>query len=214
MKTIVSMAVPFVTLNLDPPGPARNRFVGEPTGTQYAGRMRAYVDESEPGGGWDHTAYVLAAVIMRINGEDDAREAVRRATPRRMRKLHWYEALGEQRLSWLDLLRHAVAIVVVRYTGRPARTERRRRRCLERLAWELDQRGVSRVVFESRGPARDAGDASMMESLRGRGLGAELQYEHVRGGVEPLLSLADIACGMHVHGAESEHVRLEVVRAE
>ncbi len=54
----------------------------------------------------------------------------------------------------------------------------------------------------------------MMESLRARGLGTELQYEHVRGGVEPLLSLADIACGMHVHGAESEHVRLEVVRAE
>lgn len=157
----------------------------------------AYVDESEPGGGLDHTVYLLAAILIDEPAAESARAAVRQATPRRMRKLHWYEALGNQRLIWVELLAYTVAIVVVRYDGAPARTERRRRRCIERLAWELEQRAVSTVVFESRGPARDAGDASMLESLRDRRIDRDLRHEHARGPEEPLLALADIACGAH-----------------
>ncbi|WP_146247032.1 DUF3800 domain-containing protein [Curtobacterium sp. MCLR17_053] len=205
MKTIVSMAVPFVTLNLAPPGPARNRFVGEPTGTQYAGRMRAYVDESEPGGGRDHTAYVLAAVIISVSISDAARADVRAATPRRMRKLHWYEALPSQRISWLDLLRHAVAVIVVRYDGAVARTERRRRRCIERLVHELELRKVGHVVLETRGPARDKDDRAMFDALRDRGVGHGVRFEHLNPSEEPLLALADIACGAHVAGLAGDH---------
>lgn len=78
----------------------------------------AYVDESEPGGGLDHTVYVLAAVILASESTESVREAVRAATPRRMQKLHWYEALPAQRISWLALLRRAVEIIatVVRVT--------------------------------------------------------------------------------------------------
>jgi len=189
-------------LNLARPGTERNRFIGEATGTQYTGSMQtAYVDESEPGGGLDHTVYVLAAVVVADAGADDARAAVLRSTPRRMRKLHWYEGLPAQRISWLDLLRHAVEVVVVRYDGAAARAERRRRRCLERLVWELEQRGVGTLVLESRGPARDRDDRSMFTTLRDRGVGRRLRWAHVRPSDEPLLALADIACGAHGDGA-------------
>jgi hypothetical protein len=159
--------------------------------------VRAYVDESEPGGGLDHTAYVLAAVLITDARTEDARAEVLEATPRRMRKLHWYEGLPSQRLSWLDLLRHAVSILIVRYDGEPARSERRRRRCLERLVHELERRSVPVVVLESRGPARDRDDRMMFQALRDRGVGAEVRFEHVRPSEEPLLAIADIACGAH-----------------
>ncbi|WP_433953380.1 DUF3800 domain-containing protein [Curtobacterium flaccumfaciens] len=167
--------------------------------------MRAYVDESEPGGGRDHTAYVLAAVIISVSISDAARADVRAATPRRMRKLHWYEALPSQRISWLDLLQHAVAVIVVRYDGAVARTERRRRRCIERLVHELELRKVGHVILETRGPARDKDDRAMFDALRDRGVGHGVRFEHLNPSEEPLLALADIACGAHVAGLAGDH---------
>ena len=201
-------------LNLAQPRTLRNRFIGEASGTQHTGWMRAYVDESEPGGGLDHTAHVMAAVAVSVLRHPAARQAVQDTTPPHSRKLHWYGALAEQRLSWTELLAHAVTVVVIQYDGAPARAERRRRRCIERLVWELDQRGVQHLILESRGPARDAGDASMLESLRARGLGRGLRYEHIRGDLEPLLALADIACGAHVHGPRPTRVVLDVIPVE
>ncbi|TCU48580.1 DUF3800 domain-containing protein [Curtobacterium sp. PhB146] len=167
--------------------------------------MRAYVDESEPGGGRDHTTYVMAAVVITASACEAARLDVRAATPRRMRKLHWYEALPGQRLSWLDLLRHAVSVLVVRYDGAVARTERRRRRCIERLAHELELRQVHQVILETRGPARDADDRAMFDALRDRGIGKELRFEHASPSDEPLLALADVACGGHVAAMPAPH---------
>lgn len=171
---------------------------------------RAYVDESEPGGGLDHTSYVLAAVVVVQHQVESARDAVRSATPSRMRKLHWYEALRMQRISWLDLLAVAAAVLVVRYDGAPARAERRRRACLERLVWELETRGVRHVVLESRGTSHDAADRSMLDALRRRGIGRSVRYEHVRGTDEPLVALADLACGAYASGLHQE-IGAEVV---
>ncbi|QQD75414.1 DUF3800 domain-containing protein [Curtobacterium sp. YC1] len=165
----------------------------------------AYVDESEPGGGLDHTVYVLAAVVIATGASEIARDAVRSATPKRMRKLHWYEALPAQRISWLDLLRHAVDVVVVRYEGAAARAERRRRRCIERLVHELTLRDVHHVVLETRGAARDKDDRAMFDALRDRGAARGMHFVHVTPSEEPLLALADIACGAHVAGLEGEH---------
>ena len=172
---------------------------------------RAFVDESEPGGGRDHTTYVLASVVVRDDRLEDARAAVAAATPRRMRKLHWYEALAGQRVSWLTLLQFAVSVLVIRYDGVPARAERRRRRCIERMVHELQVRQVSCLVLESRGSGRDAHDAAMIESLRSRGVGAELRYEQVRGSDEPLLALADIACGAATHGFDIRAAHTDVI---
>ncbi|ROS64072.1 hypothetical protein EDF42_2334 [Curtobacterium sp. PhB172] len=163
--------------------------------------MRAYVDESEPGGGRDHTTYVISAVIVAPSARPDARCAVDAVRPARMRKPHWYEALATQRLSWLELLLCAVEVLIIRYDGVPARPERRRRLCLERLVFELDERGVRHLVFESRGPHADRNDRRLLDAIRDRGLGRGLRHEHLRGPDEPLLALADIACGAHSAGA-------------
>jgi len=213
MKTIVSTGgFPLVVLNLARRRRARNRFIGESSGTQCTGSMqRAYVDESEPGGGRDHTAYLVAAVVIAIDAELHARRDVEARRPARMRKLHWYEALPGQRLSWLDLLRHAIEILIIRYDGPPARPERRRRRCLERLVHELDSRGVRHLVFESRGPHADRGDQKILDAIRSRGLGVHLRHEHLRGSEEPLLALADIACGARRAGALQDATRTEEI---
>lgn len=164
----------------------------------YATQMlHAFVDESEPGGGLDHTTYVLAAVLLLHDALDDARRDVETARPPRMRKLHWYEALTTQRISWLDLLRHAVEVLVIRYDGAPAHPERRRRRCLERLVHALDARGVNELVLESRGPQLDRNDRKVFDAFRNRGLGRALRHRHRRGIDEPLLALADVVCGAH-----------------
>jgi hypothetical protein len=174
--------------------------------------MRAYVDESEPGGGLDHTTYLLAAVLLTHGALDDARRDVEAARPPRMRKLHWYEALSTQRVSWLELLRHAVEVLVIRYDGLPARPERRRRRCLERLVHELETRGITELVLESRGPHLDRSDRRMFDAFRTRGLGRALRHEHLRGTDEPLLALADLVCGAHAAGAtDIDHGLREIV---
>lgn len=167
--------------------------------------MRAYVDESEPGGGLDHTTYVLAAVLVIHDAVHDARSAVEDARPRGMRKLHWREAIDVQRRAWIELLRFAVEVVVIHYDGDPARAERRRRRCLERLVFELETRGVTELVLESRGPKADHGDRRMLDAFRGTGIGRAMRHDHRSGADEPLLALADIACGAHAAGAITGH---------
>jgi len=128
-----------------------------------------------------------------------------------MRKLHWYEGLPGQRLSWLDLLRWVIEVIVVRYDGPPARPERRRRHCLERQAHELEERDVRSVTLESRGQHADRGDRVMIDALRTRGVGRALRWEHSRGAEEPLLALADIACGAFIAGTATSRGTVEIV---
>nr|WP_148286156.1 hypothetical protein [Curtobacterium sp. B8] len=112
-----------------------------------------------------------------------------------MKKLHWYEAIEAQRYTWRGLLGLAVAIIIVRYEGSPARAGRRRRRCLERLVYELESRAVRHLTLESRGPALDRADRRALDAFRTQGVGRSVVWEHARGDSEPLLALADIACG-------------------
>jgi len=156
---------------------------------------RAYCDESEPGGGLDHAAYILAAVIVDDSHSAALRDAIERLRPARMKKLHWYEAIEVQRHTWCGLLGLAVATIVVRYDGSPARAERRRRRCLERLVYELESRAVHHLTLESRGPALDRADRRALDAFRTQGVGRSVVWSHARGDSEPLLALADIACG-------------------
>jgi hypothetical protein len=76
------------------------------------------------------------------------------------------------------------------------RQERARGRCFERLLWELDQAGVTKVVFESRTPHQDRTDRRRVDGLRGRGvITGELRAEWRRGAEEPLLWAPDIVLG-------------------
>lgn len=108
-------------------------------------------------------------------------------------------------------LRH---LVVVR-DGRPGeRPERRRRHCLERLLYELDQLDVGTVTFESRGPRDDKRDRDMLDALRAQhAVSAGLRIEHAVGPHEAMLWVADAVCGAVVRFRTGDRGYLETIQA-
>lgn len=159
---------------------------------------RAWVDES----GSDHTkdpgTYVLAAAICTTEFEPEIREQIRRLLLPGQVKLHWRDESARRRTA----IAHAVAacqlshLVVVRAGGVDDRPERRRRRCLERLLFELELNAVTDVILESRGRADDRRDIELLNALRGqRQVSAALRLTHVVGRHEPMLWIPDAICG-------------------
>lgn len=160
--------------------------------------MRAWVDES----GSDHTrdpgTYVLAAAISRPPTEATIREQLQRLRLPGQIKLHWRDEDPARRLA----ITHTVAacdidhLVIVRIGADHERTERRRRKCLERLLHELEARNIIDVVLESRGGADDRRDIQMLNALRGQHyLSSGIRLTHVVGRYEPMLWIPDAVCG-------------------
>lgn len=160
--------------------------------------LRAWVDES----GSDHTrdpgAYVLAAAIGRREAEPETREQITRLRLPGQVKLHWRDESDRRRTA----IARAIAncdlehLVVVRTGSVSDRPERRRRKCFERLLFELETKTVSQVVLESRGPADDRRDVQMLNALRGQHyLSSSLRITHVIGRTEPMLWIPDAVCG-------------------
>lgn len=76
------------------------------------------------------------------------------------------------------------------------RPERRRRQCLERMLFELDQLEVATATFESRGTHDDRRDRDMLDVLRARkAITSDLRMDHRRGRDEAMLWAADAVCG-------------------
>jgi hypothetical protein len=155
----------------------------------------AYVDESVrlTGDG----RYVLAAVTVPPARAAEVRAALVSSLRRGQRRFHWHDENAPGRLAMAGLVASlaldAVVVTVTPVTTRDA--ERARRRCLRRLLWELDQRGVREVLFESR-QRRDAKDRAVLGHLHRSGwAGAELRYAFTPPQQEPLLWVADVVAG-------------------
>jgi len=103
--------------------------------------------------------------------------------------------------------------VAVLHRGRPSeRLERRRRRCLERLLFELISRGIEHVVLEARAPSQNKLDRDMLDALRARRVvGAGLRMEHVLGNAEPLLWLPDLVCGAVSAGMRGDGQYMDIL---
>lgn len=149
----------------------------------------AFVDESE-----SQNLYLLAAVIIQDRAADELRPAVdamRLAGP----KLHWTKESDQRRQQVVAaVVRLAIPALVV--LGTREIGERARRKSLRRMLWELDQRGVERVVFEARERRQNARDMELIAHLlRSHELRGPLHTDHVAGRVEPLLWLADVVAG-------------------
>ncbi len=87
-------------------------------------------------------------------------------------------------------------VIVVRDGRAGERPERRRRHCMERMLYELDQLAVATATFESRGRPDDRRDRAMLDALRARKMiTSELRIAHQRGHEEALLWVADAVCG-------------------
>lgn len=162
-------------------------------GVPIMGWVTAYVDESLRLTG--EGRYVLAGVVVPDERVAEVRAALRAAVPPRMRRYHWRKESAASRAH----LCHTVArldVDAVAVTGPvdPTRQERARRQCLLRLLWELAERGVTNVVFESR-RAADASDRRLIEHAQRAGWPRPAQYRFAQPDAECLLWLPDVVAG-------------------
>ncbi|MGW2489581.1 hypothetical protein ACWCV9_20530 [Streptomyces sp. NPDC001606] len=142
--------------------------------------------------------YLMAAVVLPARALAPVRETLLSALLPGQRKLHWRsESRARRRTLTAQVTASAPEIVVAtacRMENR--RQERARRKALEILLAAVAERGVTRVVLESRGSVRDRSDTSGLHGLRRAGvLPSALRVEHLPGPEEPALWSADIAVG-------------------
>jgi hypothetical protein len=176
---------------------------------------KAFLDESLSDRRRDPNVYLLAAAVCDRAALPPARDAITALKLRGQLKLHWRSESDKRR----RLIAEAIAglpldhLVVVR-DGRPGeRTERRRRHCLERMLYELDELKVATATFESRGPKDDERDRHMLDALRGQqSISAHLRITHVAGPLEPMLWVADAICGAVVRHRAGDQTYLDTVK--
>ncbi|MCO5997707.1 hypothetical protein [Actinoallomurus rhizosphaericola] len=158
----------------------------------------AFVDESESNRKLDPDVYILAASILPPESRAAVREAMLRSRLPGERKVHWYHAAEKRRHLLSDVVASlsALHLVVVR-SGIPGEpSERRRRKCLETLLFELASAGVSEVILESRQDRQNKSDRRLIDTLLARKVIApEVRIRHALGPAEPLLWLPDIVAG-------------------
>lgn len=153
----------------------------------------AFVDES---GSVPLACYLLGAVILDDLYLDDARD-VMRSFRVDADKLHWHSEGPERRRAIAEAISkfdHLSIVAVGRGAGR--KQERARHKCFELLLPELEQYGVERAVFETRGAKADRTDRLKVAACVGRRLlTGVLQVEFCDPRTEPFLWVADAVCG-------------------
>lgn len=161
----------------------------------------SFVDESGSNRTLDPGTYLLSAAIVEPHRLLEIRDSMAQLALPGQKKLHWRDESDLRRLliarSIYDFsLEH---LVVVRSDAPDDRPERQRRRCLQRLTYELDQLGVDRMTLESRGPQDDRRDRAALDAFRRSGnVSPSLRMFHQPGPEEPLLWLPDAVCGAMV----------------
>ncbi len=157
----------------------------------------AWGDESIRAKGLDRPVYLLAASRV-LTGEQRARELLDALKPRHARKLHWRDmdtsrrALAITAIGTLD----AAHTVIVGTRTTPAKTERARRQCLERLLPLLEQDGVTTYCMESRGKKPDQRDISLINAMRSSGR-INTDVVHLLADSDPLLWIPDQILGAY-----------------
>jgi hypothetical protein len=176
----------------------------------------AFIDESQSNATLDPHTYILAAAVCDGLELTAAREAAAALLLKGQNKVHWRDEGDKRRQKIAETiaaipLRH---LIVVRDGRADERPERRRRHCLDRLLFELDQLGVGTATFESRGNNDDKRDRDMLDALRARkAISADLRIEHAAGPHEPLLWVADGVCGAVVQRRVGNGTYLETIQA-
>jgi hypothetical protein len=153
-----------------------------------------WVDESHRAANGGH--YVLAAVVTEAAVVEEARRRARDVRLKGSRYFHWRAERPEPRRRMLhQIVELDLALVVVVTTPVDGRRQQRARAlCLKRLVWELAERGVRRVVLESRGDM-DVSDRKILGGLRRAGvIPADLAYEFATKR-EPALWMPDAIAG-------------------
>ena len=175
---------------------------------------RAYVDESESNQHLDPGTYIFAATLVEEEHADEVREAMTALRPAGAGKLHWYNLSGRSRLAVVKEIASlpALHLVVVRTVSRVEPSERRGRKCLARLVYELANRRVTHVAAEARERKTNLRELDHLNRLRmARVIDSDLRYVHIRGPEEPILWAADAIAGAIVAARMGEPRYLEVL---
>jgi hypothetical protein len=157
--------------------------------------VRAYIDESVREGA--PGLYVLASVAVPEERADDVRAVLRAGLRHRRPRFHWRDEQDSDRQAMAKVagelqLQSLVAVSTPMDHKRP---ERARRACLTRLLWELEQRAVRDVLFESR-QNRDRDDrAHIVRAQKAGHCSSTLAYGFEMPLQEPLLWLPDLVAG-------------------
>jgi hypothetical protein len=160
--------------------------------------LLAYVDESMSDTKRDPGTYLLAAGICDPADRDQIREQMQDLRLKGQNKLHWHDEDDKRRRQIIERVSHLplMHLVVVRDDMPDARPERRRRLCMDRMLYELDQLEVATATFESRGPADDRRDMTMVATMRAsKAITSQLRVGHEKGPEDPLLWVPDAVCG-------------------
>lgn len=139
----------------------------------------------------------MCAAIINTTEADDIRAHLRPLRLPGQVKLHWSDEQDRRRRLIVEAVADVEAMqVLITHRSAPNRkTERYRRKCLERLYFELEDMGVSALTLESRQMAQNRMDIAHIVSLRNRGIATGLEVSHVRGADDPLLWIPDIILG-------------------
>jgi hypothetical protein len=144
----------------------------------------AYVDESQRG-----ARYVMGCVMTDARDHPELRRRVTTMLRPRQRRIHFYDESLASKRRLLDGFAGLPirAIVVVARIDHDSNSERARAVCLTRLVELLQDRGVSRVVIES----RDDDRIDVRTVIAARRPTPLLVFEHRPPDGEPLLWIAD-----------------------
>lgn len=146
----------------------------------------------------DPGAYLLSAVLTEEESTQTLRESVQSLKMPAEKKIHWHSDDDKRRMLVIETIAELPieAVVVVRVGSIDEGEERRRRKCFERFAVELDELGCSRLTLESRGRRQDQRDMTMLDAMRSkRRVSSALRLTHTPGPADPALWVADALCG-------------------
>ena len=160
----------------------------------------AFVDEATARLGSEPDTYILAAVVCPVALIDDLTDRMLALKPSGARKLHWRDLTMKSGLREIAVRSiNAVEVdhvVVVRLEASSERLERRRRLCMQRLVAELEIRGVTDMIAESRGRADDQRDVDHFLAMRSQKMpGSQIRITHEAGPSNAALWAADIVAG-------------------
>lgn len=162
-------------------------------------RTGAWADESTRTVGVETPVYLLGATLADAAAAEFARETTR-ALHTSASKLHWRELGHKGKLCSVNSIAELDVehIVVIASPLDPKRQERARAKCLERLCWEVEDRGGQSLFLEARTTSLNRRDRALIPRLRGaRALPIDVHVHWLLGSSDPMLWIADQVIGAY-----------------
>jgi hypothetical protein len=158
----------------------------------------AYIDESERSGAFGDRYLLGATIPFKDASRESHRDVMRDLLLSNKKKVHWYGSVAAHKRDIVSAISQLEVMhcVVTRDRTSGESSQRARSKCLELLAFELQDFEVDFAVFESRSTGLDRKDLSLLNFLRSsKTISSALKATHVPGKDEPMLWIADAICG-------------------